>query len=250
MSKSLKVALGVALLLFWAYHTLMRIPAEYLTVTLTRALPALQLSSVSGSVWTGRAGNAYVAYSGQALNLGTVKWQFQWMPLLALKACVNLDSERLSGLVCRHLSGQNEFQRLQLALPAKLFDAINPAVKFSGNASLNIVKARVDDRGWLSEMNGNASWQGANISVNGSWFTLGDFGADLTQNGSGALAAAIFDLSGPFGVKLNGLVGVETAPSVEGTILPKEEAPTAITDVLGLVAAQQEDGSFRLKYPL
>ena len=248
--KLIKTAIGIGLTVYFLTLVIVRVPATFVTVNLAKAVPDLHLSVVSGSAWKGKVGDAAINVQGQIVQLGALKWTFKPLSLLAFKVCVDLESAIASGNVCRTLTGINQLHKVQLEFPASMANRFTGEAQLAGLTSLNLVRAAVNDKGEVSALNGNFSWRGARVNVQGMWFTLGDFAADLTEAPAGAINANIFDLAGPFGVKLNAQLGVNTAPTAKGEILPKDGAQEDIKDVLGLFAVPQESGSYVVSYPL
>ena len=246
----LKVVIAFALVIYFLSLVIAKTPATLVTANLVKFVPQVQLSVITGTAWRGLAGDAVINIEGQAIRLGQLKWRFKPAALLTLKACVDLESEIISGGFCRSLTGANYLQKVQLDLPANLANRITTEAQFTGAASLNIAEAVVSDKGLVSKLAGNLTWKNATVNVQGSWFALGDFAADLSAADNGAIAASIFDLSGPFGIKLDAILGIVTPPSVKGEILPRDNAPDEIRDVLGLVAVPQDSGAFVVAYPM
>ena len=246
----LKIILGIALAIYFIGLVIIKTPASIVTAQIQKAAPQLQLSTIRGTAWQGRAGSAVVNAQGVTLPLGTLKWRFQPASLLSLKACVDVESDKLNGVLCRGITGTNHFRNLQVDLPVDIANRFTGAVKLAGSASVSIREASVDDKGFVSALDGNLAWRGARLNVEGMWFTLGDFAADLSAASEGAIAASIFDLAGEFGVKLNGEVGVNVPPKVAGEIELREGAPDEIRDAMGLFAVQQENGAYAISYPM
>ncbi|HEY7774830.1 MAG TPA: type II secretion system protein N [Marinagarivorans sp.] len=250
MSKLLKVMLGIGLLGYFCFLVVVRTPATLVTANIAKQVPMIELAVISGTAWNGRAGAAHLNIQGQVIDLGALSWTFKPLSLLSLNACVDLASDILNGNVCRSVTGINSFTNLQVELPASLANDRLPDAKLAGMGSLMIAKGSVNDRGEVSALEGNLTWRGARLNVQGMWFTLGDFAADLAAGENGAIRANIFDLAGPFGVNLDGQVGIATPPTVRGEILPREGAPDDIRDALGLFAVPQDNGAFAVSYPI
>ena len=247
MSKLLKVLLGLGLFVYFIVLVVVATPATLVTANLAKAVPQLQLSIISGTAWKGRAADAAVVVQGKALSLGALKWEFKPLSLMALKACVDLESDIFSGNVCRTITGQNQFHRVQADLPAALANRFIKEAEFAGVASLNIVRGEVSDKGEVAKLSGNFSWRSARVKVQGMWFTLGDYAADLVEAGDGNINASIFDLSGPFGLKLNTSVGVGIqTPKISGEVTPREGDPVAITDNLSLFP--EKNGTYTVTF--
>ena len=247
---SIKLLIILIFIIYFLYLIVARVPATLVTVNLVKAIPQLQLAVVSGSAWQGQAGDAAITIQGQPIRLGLLRWTFEPIKLLALKACVDIESEVFNGNVCKTITGDNQFHKFQAELPASLANQLTGEAQFAGLTGLNILSAEITNTGYVKSLQGNISWRGARVNVQNMWFTLGDYAADIVAADGGNVKANLFDLAGPFGVQLEALVGVNVAPTAQGTILPKEDAQDAIKDVLGLFAAPQDNGAFAVKYPL
>lgn len=250
MSKLLKLVLGLVLVGYFGTLVIVRTPATLVTANLVKVAPNIQLAAITGTAWKGRAGAAHLNIEGQVIELGSLSWTFRPLSLFALKACVDVESDIVNGNVCRTIGGMNEFKTLQVELPANLANKSLPDAKLAGVASLIIAKGAVNDLGEVSALEGNFTWRGARLNFQGMWFTLGDFAADLSAAGNGGVQASIFDLAGPYGVRLNGEFGVATSPKVKGEVHPREDASDDIRDALGLFAVPQDSGAFAVSYPI
>lgn len=250
MSKLLKLVLGLVLVGYFCVLVVKRTPATLVTANLVKSVPHVQLAAITGTAWKGRAGAAHLNIEGQIIDLGSISWKFRPLSLLALKACVDVESDVLNGNVCRTVGGVNQFKNLQVELPASLANKSLPDAKIAGVGSLIIAEGAVNDAGQVSSLQGNFTWKGARLNVQGMWFTLGDFAADLSAAGNGAVQANVFDLAGPYGVRLNGEFGVGTPPKVKGEVHPREDASDDIRDALGLFAVPQDSGAFAVSYPI
>lgn len=250
MSKLIKLGLGLGLFFYFLYLVIASIPAGWAGYIVSTRVPALQLNGVSGTVWKGKAASANVNLVGQGIELGELRWRFHGWNLLLLKACADIDSVKLSTGVCRSIIGANVIKGLQVDLPASLGNPLLREANFNGDASINLASAVVNDSGQVKSLQGNFSWRSAQIQVEGRWFSLGDYGAELSADGQGGVNAQIFDLKGPIAVKLNANASVDRKPSIEGEIIPSNAAPPEISDTLSFVAIPLDQGGFKIKYPL
>ena len=241
------------LALYFCYLVISTAPAPLVAWAVTKAVPNVSLAGVTGSVWSGRAAGASIALDNMPpLALGGLSWQLSPWKLLLLKACIKVNSEKLSGDVCHGITGGKGVKGLQLELPAALANGFirESGAVVDGNLSLVIEQASLTRSLEVSSLKGNFGWQGAKVSVNGMAFSLGDYGADLTADGNGGLKALVSDISGPIKVNLEAVLKLGQPPKVVGDINPTEQAPAAIRDALGLVATPNENGGFRVVYPL
>lgn len=250
---SIKKPLAIGLLVaYFVYLVLSSAPAPLASWAVMKAVPTLSLSGVTGSVWTGRAAGASVMIENVPLSLGSLSWRLQPLKLLLLKACVVVKSDKLNGDFCRGLTGASTLQAVQLELPASLANGFvrESGAVVDGNISLAVEQASLTRGLDVSSLKGNLGWRGAKVSVNGMAFALGDYGADLSADGSGGLKALVTDLSGPIKVNLEALLKLGQPPKLNGDINPSEQAPAAIRDALGLVGTPTDNGGFHVVYPL
>ena len=95
-------------------------PATLVSSLLNKSVPNLNLSSVSGTVWSGKALGASLNLEGAPLKFGPLTWHLSPLKLLLLKGCAEIKSEKLSGAACRSLTGSHQVDKLKLELPAGL----------------------------------------------------------------------------------------------------------------------------------
>lgn len=245
-----KPLLAVVFIIYFLYLIASKAPAVLLASAVQKATPHAQLSNVSGTLWSGRAASALVDVSGVKIDTGGLRWTISPWTLLTLKGCINLQSEVVSGEACRSVFGANKLFDMQLDLPVSKFDRFIPEMNVDGLGSLNIVEAAFDDAGTIDTLQGQFSVRQTVVSAGGMTFNLGDYAADLKENGEGGVALNIFDLKGPITIKLQASAGVTAPPTASGEIILKPEAPPQIEDALSLIAAPLETGGYKITYPL
>jgi predicted heme/steroid binding protein len=250
MSKPNKILLSCLFLGYFFALIIIRTPATLVTVSLAKIAPQLQLAVIEGTAWSGKAGSAYLNYQGKTVDLGALNWRFRPLSLLLFKVCVDLESTAFNGNLCRTAGGINQLANAQFEVPINLIGNLIPEAKLGGSSSLSIVKGAINDNGQVSKLAGNLTWRDARFFIQGKWFTLGDFAADLVEAENGAIKADIFDISGPFGVRLSANVGVTTPLSLRGEVTPRDDAPEDLRDALGLFAVPQDNGSYTISFPL
>ncbi|MEY4589542.1 MAG: hypothetical protein RL497_1618 [Pseudomonadota bacterium] len=240
-----------ALVVYFLYLVISSAPATLVSSLLAKAVPNLTLSSVSGTVWRGRALGAAVNLEGMPLNFGPLNWQLSPLSLFMLKGCANLNSAKLSGDFCRSVSGSNQLSKVKLELPAGLASMYlrEAGASVDGMLLLQMDNARFTNNLQFDAMKGRLKWTGAKVSTNGMAFALGDYAADLSAE-KGALKAHLKDESGPIKVNLDAWVKPGQPPKVSGEIHPTEQAPEAIGDALSLFAEKSEAGSYKVTYPI
>ncbi len=250
MGKLLKVIFGLFLLVYFVVAVVSRTPAKVVAGAIVNAAPGVTLGSVSGTAWNGRAGAATVQLPGKLLDLGGVRWKISPAALLGLNLCVDLDSGLLRGNVCRSLSGSNQFSQVFVDdFPMSMLGDMIGA-ELAGTGNVTIQKAVIDDAGTISDIKGNVTWMRARGNGGGGWYPLGSFAAELSPNGNGGIHAHVVDVDGEFEVKLDGEVGVKSLPKVLGTIKPRANAPQILVDTLMVFTELQDDGTYKLTWPI
>jgi general secretion pathway protein N len=245
-----KLVFFIGLLVYFLITVVARTPAEWGAWVALKAVPGLSLTSVSGTLWSGRAGSAQVAVNGHTLDLGALQWRLDGWSLLMLKACLDVRSPNLQGGVCQSAGGTLSVRKLMVdQVPAKIFYN-NPDVQIAGIGSAAAERAELTMDGKVKDLQGNLTLQRLAINVGTGWFTLGTFAADARANGQGGIALNIADLEGDFTVDLQGDYTVGGQPTLNGLITPKDTAPQPLKDALGLFTEALDDGSFKLTWPV
>ena len=251
MGRLAKWLVGVGLVFYFIFLVVSSIPGAWASYFVVKSAPGVQLFGVSGTVWKGKAAKASVNIDGLVVDLGELRWKLKPLNLLGFSACANITSAKLSMDFCRALLGaRNTVENFQFDFPASYGNRLLREANFDGNASLNLRKAVVSDQGLVDELDGNFSWRNSRIKVEGRWFALGDYAANLSGNGEGAVRAEIFDQQAPIKVNLIGLIGVSQPPKVQGVVRLTEQAPPEAQDVLSIFAVPTDDGGFEVKFPL
>lgn len=240
-----------ALVVYFLFLVISNAPATLLSGTLAKMVPNLSLSSVSGTIWKGRALGASVNVQGTPLNFGPMDWSINLVKLFTLKGCADLNSEKLSGGFCRTVAGANQVNKFKLEVPAALASAFlrEAGAAVDGTLFLQLDNATFTNNLQLDALKGRANWAGAKVSANGMAFALGDYSAELSAD-KGALKAKLKDESGPIKVDLDAWLKMGAAPKVTGKIHPTEVAPEAIGDALSLFAEREESGAYKVNYPI
>ncbi|MFO1370377.1 MAG: type II secretion system protein N [Marinagarivorans sp.] len=240
-----------ALVVYFLYLVVSNAPATLVSSLLNKSVPNLNLSSVSGTVWSGKALGASLNLEGAPLKFGPLTWHLSPLKLLLLKGCAEIKSEKLSGAACRSLTGSHQVDKLKLELPAGLASNYLREANASvdGTLFLQLDTAVFSKTLQLSALKGRATWAGAKVSANGMAFALGDYAADLSAD-QGALKAHLKDESGPIKVNLDAWLKPGAQPKVTGEIHPLEHAPEAIGDALSLFAEKNDAGAYKVNYPI
>ncbi len=246
--RALKPLFITALVLYFIFLVLARIPASIAGWAIHNAAPMVWLTSVEGSIWNGRAGSAQVAIGNKTISMGKVNWSLSPLSLLIFKPCVNFDSETegmiASGYVCASASGQFYAENLSVEAPVTVIQEFLPA-EATGNISVQVINA-VGVQNAIIALDARFSWQGAAVKQEGTWYTVGDLGGEVKHNSDGGLDGKVFDITGPYGLDLNGswVPGSENW-TIKGTVAPRDNANENVVSLLGTFA-EEKDGVYHV----
>lgn len=250
MEKFVKLSFVVFLVAYFLVAVVARVPAQLVANTLVNAVAGLKLGGVSGTAWSGRAGAATLQLPGKTLDLGGLIWTVDVPALLGLKLCVDLDTQLIRGYACRNLSGQNHLKQVMVdEFPVSMIGSMVGA-ELGGVGTVTIQNAVVDDTGLVSELQGNVTWMRARGNGGGGWFPLGSFAADVSANGRGGIKAQVVDVDGEFEIKIDGEIGINEPPRVNGIIKPRHNAPQALVDTLMVFTEVLDDGTYKVTWPI
>lgn len=246
--RGLKPLFITALILYFIVLVVARIPASVGAWAIHNAVPTVWLTSVEGTIWNGSAGGAQIDVDKQAIPLGKISWRLSPLSLLLFQPCVDFESQgtglMLSGHVCGSASGDVVAENLDIAGPVAIVkDVLN--VNASGQLSIQVIKA-VKIGNTIPELDLRFSWQGAAVNHEGNWYTVGDLGGQIQHNENGGLDGKVFDITGPYGLDLNGswVLGSENW-TIKGTVAPRENANRNVVEILGTIA-EEKDGVYHV----
>lgn len=246
----LKSLFFIFLIVYFLVVVIARIPASWAAWVALKAVPELSLAGVTGTAWEGRAAGAQLQLGPDRLDLGGVRWDVAVLPLLALSACAEVQSQLFNGDVCHSLAGGNKIEGATIdGIPASLLNA-RLGVSMGGTIGGVVQRARFTDAGQLTDLAGALTWQGARVNYGEGWLPLGSFAAELQGDGQGGVSGNVFDTEGPLGVNLQGVFTPADGLRGEGFITPRAGAPAQITNGLSVMAEAQDDGSYRVTWPM
>lgn len=238
----------ILLAVFWLALVVRATPAKW---GVWLAGPPLQMSGVSGSVWSGSAANVLVPIQGGSYSLGSLNWKLKPLSLLTLSPCAKietrLDTQVLSGVACAGLGGKISLSDMQLTVPAAAVADLWALVKVGGEISVQLESAKFDQDA-ITELQGKGSWTQARYHNSESWLGLGTIAFDLLEDGSGGLNAKIFDIEGPLQLDLNTQFSMSGAYDIRGDIDLRQEAPVEIGQLLQVIANQKGQDSFSVEW--
>ena len=236
------IALGVAAYLLMLVFTF---PATRLTGMLEQRIPDLSVLAVTGSVFSGKAGQVV----WQDLNLGTMHWQFSPLALLLgrIEYVVELTHPANSGQLSAGvpLFGNTYLQDMQLRLlPDRIVNHYSPVeVQTGGEMLLDFEEVDVSNvfsgttRGWIA-------WQDA-VVLDPVNMVLGQLEIEV-QGDNGVLAGEITQ-----GGVLGASGGMSLLPDgtyqIDMTLQPGPDATPETLELLEHSARLQSDGSYRVQ---
>lgn len=247
-----KLGLTVFLLVYFLYLVLSRIPAIYMASAIHSEIPTFWLSGLEGTLWRGTASSAQIDIKQQPIALGEVSWRVQPLSLLMLSPCIEFNTtlprQIISGIACRSLSGVIDLEQVDISAPAPVVNEIL-VLELAGDISLQISDAQLLD-GDIQALSGQMSWQGARTKVNDKWIDLGSIAAKLSADEQGMIQAEIFELSGPYKLKLQAKWALGGEPSVAGTVMPQAGASDMVVQGLQVLGEPLDDGNYKVQWPL
>ena len=179
------LAVGVAAYLL---ILIINFPAGYVSDTLQQRLPGLALADVSGSVFSGRAGQAN--YEG--LDLGEIRWRIRPLSLLLLRLEYRFSlshPDNHGHLTLGIRPGSDVYGRaLDLQLqPDRLINRFSPVtLQTQGNLALLLAEFTLGEAG-IRDLSGTATWQDAAVE-SPLVLPLGEVGVELTSRNEDLVA--------------------------------------------------------------
>lgn len=251
MERLVKILFFIGLAVYFVILVVLRTPAQWGASAVLNAVPNLSMTGISGTVWSGNAAAAYARIDDQVIDLGPLRWRLNGMSLLGLRACVDVQSDQLTGTLCRGMDGATTVQQLLVdQIPASLLNR-GLMVNVDGTAGLTISNARFTSDGTIRQLDGNLSWQRARVNAGEGWFLLGSFAADLSTNDQGDVLAHIMDFEGEFEVDLQAVYTPgHDEPKINGIIRARPNASGQLVSALSLFAETLDDGSYRVTWPM
>ncbi len=243
MQRALRLlALGIAVYLLILVFTL---PASRVSETLVQRLPDLSVHAVSGSVFSGRAGQVV----WQGLDLGTVHWHFRPLGLLLgrLEYLLELTHPANHGelLIGVTLTGRVLAQDVELTvLPERILNHYSPvAIGTSGELLLAVEEVDLTDV-FSNNTSGLLVWQDA-VILEPVDMVLGRL--ELAVTGSDGVLVGEFIEGGELGVSGEVSLSQDSRYRVNLLLQPGADVSMTTLDMLEGVAQVQPAGGYLIE---
>lgn len=251
--KILKFPFILFLVAYFLYAIVANVPAAWAARIAHGAVPNLWFSGVQGTIWSGEAKAAQVDIESRPVALGKVTWQLSALSLLTFKPCIDFEAianaQMISGNVC--YGGGQSVSMTDLSIDAPLSVAKNLLpLQATGLISLQIKEADVNSDGTIVNLQGQVSWQNANVNTGDMWLQLGSFGGNISHNELGGITVKAFDIEGPYKADLTCDWVMGKPWAVRGLVKPKEGAADVVKQGLQMLGEDAGGGAYKVQWPL
>lgn len=206
----------------------------------------LQLSGISGSVWSGRAAEGAAA----GIYFSDLSWQFRPASLLTGKAACAVSARPAGGMleadVAVALFGSNLLLRdLDAALPLDVFSRIVPMEGVSGNLGLRFSRIRIDG-GIPTEATGTLRIMNLVLRPLSNR-ALGDYRA-VFETGDEAITGTVEDVSGVLDLTGNAALKADRTYLFTGQVAAIPDAPSAVVQQLQFLGSADAQGRREFRF--
>jgi len=241
---SRRAALAVASL--WFLACLFYGAPPQLFAALVQRGGTLQLETIDGSFWQGRAGEAYVILPDQQrIALGTLEWRLRPSSLLWLHPDAHVSTEygEQSAQADVRLSPLGTVQLHNVRATAPLA-ALNRWLPLPAQGTVSIDLAELElSRSELRKVQGQLSWQQASWEWNMRWLALGDYRCELQMTKPAQVRCALQG-AGALGIEGELLVDLNDKNySLQAQLRPADSLPRDFREGLALVLGATRDAS-------
>lgn len=233
------LALGCGAYLVFAVATL---PAEVVLARLP--VPGLQATGISGSIWDGRAAGLFAA----GLNLGSVEWRLDFLPLLFGRVRIELVATRSDGFARGTLLlGPGRSVALEdwtASVPVKAATELGVPGGWQGTARAELAEVLIDN-GWVADARGTVE----GIDLTGperSPVNIGSYRVTLpadTVDSTDGIVGRLEDIGGPLAVRGQIRLGRDRSYLIEGRVAARPDAPRSVMNAIQYLGAPDADGS-------
>ncbi len=233
-------------------------PATWVLYQAQKAVPSLQVSSVSGSAWRGEMTDVQFNSRGYAVKLGQVNWQLAWPSVLTLKPCISfstkLSQQTSRGQACINPSQQQlTLNETYATIPASLISNLM-GVQIRGEFD-GVIDSLSLSQQKLTALNMDVIWKRAAFNNSEAWLDLGELLITVNDDQQGGVVARWSDnkvngQSGPLAVDLTTKLSASQAISVLGYVEPRPSANRAIYQTLDLISQRNRNNRYQFDVDL
>lgn len=233
---------GIACYLVFLFYT---IPAGFLTRYILPSIPAAQaieLSGVSGTIWTGEAMSVNI----KRLNLGKFNWDLSGWRLLIGNVALDMSFasplSQGSGNIAVGLQGAVTAQDLQINMAASMLTPLfyGLPVSFDGDIRGNIESLQMEQGQRLSAT-GRIAWHKASLATLQN-IELGDHMALLEPENRGTTITIKDTSNGPIETNLKIELKGTGEYKINGSLKARDQGQQQITEALRLIGRADNQG--------
>ena len=218
-------------------------PAQYLVNHLAKSEPQLQLTGVTGTLFSGSA--AEVRYEGAAL--GSVGWRFDWLAPFTLSFGYHFDltaeDRALHGRVDLGL-GRIYLRGLEGRVPVSTLEHWLPIPPDSATGYLSLhLDQLVFKGGRLIGAQGSVDLDEAVLKWPAA-ASLGSFHMDLSPSPGGGFQAAIADAASPLKLRADLSFSPEGVYHLRGTLSARDAGDSATRNLLANLGRADSTGQY------
>jgi hypothetical protein len=213
----------------------------------------VSVSSITGYWWQGEMNDLAIDYRGYRVDVGRLRWQFDWLTLPSLRWCMQGANSASKALIkaqvrlCYLLLER----RVQVVDTVIDFDAQTLAeisgLEVAGQWRVNIATATIGNNRLL-DVYGEAIWRHAQWHNGEGWFVLGDILSTFDSTQQSTIEVNTTDIEGPLQMELTTVFSAQKEWAVTGFIEPYGKLPVSLAESLTLVSSRASGKRYYFDY--
>jgi len=229
--------------------------------------PALQIADLSGTVWSGAAGQVTIAGGDFFFDAGQVQWVLKPDSLLSGNLCMDFVSEKnavmrrdapqsIAGTFCAGISGSLIFTDTSLELPASAL-LHSDELRLTGTISGYIEQLAFSANSVLHQFSAQGLWSGAGMNAGtGSSqlrFQAGDLPFELVRGGPRTVQLTANNLElaaigGTTGIDLSAELATTGDINLRAMIVAESGMPAYARDWIAVLAEQRSATEYYVEW--
>jgi hypothetical protein len=229
------------------------LPASVLLDDQLASHKRVSVSSITGYWWQGEMNDLAVDYRGYRVDLGSLRWKFDWLTLPSLRWCIqgansaSKDWVKAQLRLCYLLLER----RVQMVDTVIDVDAQTLAevsgIEIAGQWRLHITTATIENNR-LVGIYGEAIWRHAQWHNGERWFVLGDILSTFDSTQQSTIEVNTSDIDGPLQMELTTVFSAQQEWAVTGFIEPYGKLPVSLAESLALVSSRASGKRYYFDY--